>query len=231
MHRITLIFVMSLTHLILFGQVFSIGSMSDMGKNFFQPVVSADTLLQESGLFGLGPYGLMQGELTIVNGRPLVGKSAEDGRLTVIVDPRAKAPFFVYSYVNEWHSNELVVEADNANDIQTAIEMYAIENDVSLDEPFPFRIKGIIDSIEIHVVLPRSSEVPGYIEGKKSQKYQFQNVAGEIVGFYSQSGQGIYTHKDSYVHLHFIDDGQKIVGHIDDLKIQSKKMNLLLPNQ
>jgi acetolactate decarboxylase len=226
----TVIFtIVVLSAMSLKGQVSYSGSMSQMGKNGFQPTVNIDSLLDEPGLIGLGPYFYMQGELTVLEGKPFVGMAGYQGSLRVIQDAKAGAPFFVYSHVSKWKTVKVKAGATSSGDIQTLIENTAKENNLSLEEPFPFRIKTQIDNLTVHVVTPRSPEVDGYLEGKKSLIFSYQDIEGEIIGFYSHQGQGIYTHKDSYIHVHFISGDEEIVGHIDQLKILPKSIQILLP--
>jgi acetolactate decarboxylase len=213
------------------AQVMYSGSMSQMGQNGFSPSIGIDTLLTKDHLYGIGPYGKMQGELTVLNGVPLIAFADEKGMLTVSTDEQAKAPFFVYAYVEEWKTFEIEITAESDAEIQEAIEILAIAQGYDITNPFPFRILGEFDGLTIHVVAPRSPDVAGYQEGVNSYKYNYEGIAGEIFGFYSQSGQGIYTHKDSFVHLHFSTADQSKMGHIDAISIKPKKVKILLPFQ
>lgn len=212
------------------AQVMHTGSMSQMGQTGFAPRISIDSLLTQDHLYGIGPYGKMQGELTVLDGIPLVAYADEEGILTVSTDEEAKAPFFVYSYVKDWKTFELEITAGSEAEIQGAIESLAAANGYDLTKPFPFRIVGEFDALTIHVVAPRSADVAGYKQGVTSYKYTYEGIDGEIFGFYSQSGEGVYTHKNSFVHLHFRTADQSKMGHIDAIGIQPKRVKILLPD-
>jgi acetolactate decarboxylase len=171
----------------------------------------------------------MQGELTVLDGEPLIAFADEKGILTVSTDKQAKAPFFVYAYVREWKTFEMEIQAESDAEIQEAVERLAQTQGYDIANPFPFRILGEYDGLTIHVVAPRSPDVPGYKAGINSYKYSYEAIEGEIFGFYSQSGQGIYTHKDSFVHLHFSTKDRSKMGHIDAISIKPKKVKILLP--
>ena len=214
------------------AQVKHIGSMSEMEQNGFKATIKLDSLLQRQHLFGLGPYGKMQGEITVINGQPFVGYGDENGNLKIKKDYTAESPFFVYAYVSGWKTFEINAEITDVASVQMVIEKMAREQGYTLTEPFPFRIKADIDEINIHAVAPRSPEISGYKEGIKSYKYDFTNIHGEIFGIYSQHGQGMYTAQNSYVHLHFISSDSSKMGHINGLNISSKhKLQVLLPEQ
>jgi acetolactate decarboxylase len=231
MRLIASLLIALLISLNLEAQVIQSGSMSQMGQNRFSPSISIDTLLTKDHLYGLGPYGKMQGELTVLDGVPLIAFANEKGILTVSTDKQVKAPFFVYAYVKEWKTFEIEMKAESDAEIQEAVENLAIAQGYDITNPFPFRILGEFDGLTIHVVAPRSSDVPGYKKGVTSYKYSYEAITGEIFGFYSQIGEGIYTHKDSFVHLHFSTADQLKMGHIDAISIKPKKVKILLPIQ
>jgi acetolactate decarboxylase len=159
----------------------------------------------------------------------MIAQVKADGSLLVNQIWQAEAPFFVYSNVSDWVSFELNVKVENLTDLQQAIERVAIQKGYSLNSPFAFRIVGQINELTTHVVLPRSSEIPGYQSGKNQVNYTYQNSLGELIGFYSQQHQGIFTHKDSYVHVHYVSDDMTIMGHVDKLLITGQRLKLLLP--
>jgi acetolactate decarboxylase len=228
--KYTLLFCLIIIFKVSFSQsiVRSTGSMSQMGKENFKASIFLDSL-PKNNLFGLGPFGKMQGEITIVDGKPMIAQVKADGSLLVNQIWQAEAPFFVYSNVSDWVSFELNVKVENLTDLQQAIERVAIQKGYSLNSPFAFRIVGQINELTTHVVLPRSSEIPGYQSGKNQVNYTYQNSLGELIGFYSQQHQGIFTHKDSYVHVHYVSDDMTIMGHVDKLLITGQRLKLLLP--
>ncbi len=201
--------------------------MSQMGKENFKATILLDTL-PKSNLFGLGPLGKMQGEITVMDGKPLVAEAQADGSLTVSQSWKADAPFFVYQQVSEWVAYELTVNMESLSDLQHAIEAIARQKGYDLTAPFAFRLVGTMNNLTTHVVLPRSGEVPGYQTGKNQLNYDYKNIQGELMGFYSQQHQGIYTHKDSYIHVHFVSQDMTQMGHVDKIALSGKSVMLLL---
>ena len=57
--------------------------------------------------------------------------------------------------------------------------------------------------------------------------YTLTNENVEIVGFYSTKHQGIFTHHDSFLHMHLITTDEQKMGHLD--AVQLKEMKLFLP--
>ena len=204
------------------------GSMSKMGKENFKATIILDTL-PKSNLYGLGPYGKMQGEITVIDGKPLIAEAQADGSAKVSQSWKAEAPFFVYQQVSDWVAYDLSFEMESLASLQQAIETIARQKGYNLTTPFAFKVVGNIDNLTTHIVLPRSSEIQGYQAGENQLNYEYNNSNGELIGFYSQQHQGVYTHKDSYIHVHFISKDMTQMGHVDKISLSGKSLTLLLP--
>lgn len=65
-------------------------------------------------------------------------------------------------------------------------------------------------------------------EAHQSQmNYELKNEDVEIIGFFSTEHQGIFTHHDSYLHMHLITKDIKKMGHLDEITFGD--MTLYLP--
>lgn len=213
-----------------FAQVKSFGSMSEMGKSNFEATIYLDSLSSKTNLIGLGPLGKMQGEITVVDGIPMNARVQEDGSIQVSQSWKLSAPFFVYAEVSQWVKIPINTTVSNLVELQAFIENQAIAMGYDLTVPFPFKLSGSFDYQVIHVVMPRSAEVPGYVAGKNNEKFELTNISGDMIGFYSQAGQGIYTHKDSFIHVHFVSADRTQMGHVDQVEF-SGEMMLFLPKK
>lgn len=207
----------------------SVGSMSDMGKENFAPHIRLDTIAAQSHFFGMGPLGRMQGEITVLNGKPFGASVNEKGEGVVQENWKIEAPFFVYANVQKWKSYKFNVEVKNLDDLQKAIAQISQQNGYDLQQSFPFRLVGNIAQLTTHIVMPRSPEIVGYQPNKNQANYDLSNQKGELLGFYSEKNQGIYTPKNSYIHVHFVSKDQKIMGHIDKIQTESGELKLYLP--
>lgn len=206
------------------------GAMSQMAKENFKATIMLDSL-NESHLYGIGPYGKMQGEITVIDGKPYIAQVIEDGSSPVSQNQKAEAPFFVYANVRAWKSYPLTGEIKNMSELQLAIEKLATEKGFDLSNPFPLRVKGTFTELTIHVVTPRTADVAGYKPGRNQEDYSLIKVNGELLGFYSQKHQGIYTHKDSYIHVHFINEDASQMGHVDKFITSGEKLLIYLPSK
>ena len=59
--------------------------------------------------------------------------------------------------------------------------------------------------------------------------YKIINEDAEIIGFFSTEHQGVFTHHDSFLHMHLITKDESKMGHLDELAIG--EMKLYLPNK
>ncbi|MDZ7899287.1 MAG: acetolactate decarboxylase [Arcicella sp.] len=205
-----------------------VGSMSEMGKDNFAPHISLDSIKNKKHLYALGPLGKMQGEITVVDGKPFGVKVNADGDGIVKKNWKIKAPFFVSSNVKSWQTFEIETAIGSLDELQKKIEEIAQQNNIDLATPFAFKINGKFDNLTTHVVMPRSSDVEGYQTDKKQANFELSNQEGELIGFYSQNHGGIYTHKDSRVHVHFISSDKTQMGHLDKIMI-TKKVKVQFP--
>lgn len=232
MKNLSLIVLAALISFSVFGQekkVRSAGAMSEMGKNGFAPTISMDTLQKYPRIFGMGPLGKMQGEITFADGVPYSGYADLDGKAFIQENWDINSPFFVYGEVEEWVSISLEGKLDDVSSIEKLIETIAPKNGIDLIQPFFFKLEGTFDEMITHIVTPRSPDVAGFKPKRNQENYQHQGESGELIGVYSQIGKGIYTHQNSNIHVHFINDKKSFTGHLDKIQTNLKGAVLYLP--
>jgi acetolactate decarboxylase len=207
-----------------------VGAMKAMG-NTYDLNISLDTISSKDHLYGMGPYDKMKGEITVVDGKPYYASAFEEGQYEIGEDWNIKSPFFVYSNVRKWNAFKIEEEFKSVSDIQERVATIAKENGYDMNRPFAFKIKGEFDALTVHIVTPRLPEVEGYREGVTFQKFSFENTKGEIVGFYSQHHQGVFTGSKSFVHVHFITKDKKFMGHLDKINTKGNTYKPYLPKK
>ncbi|WP_188457291.1 acetolactate decarboxylase [Psychroflexus planctonicus] len=198
-----------------------------MWKGKLGSQIDLDSISNTKGLYGIGPLSYLKGELLINNGKSYVSKVTSDSTMQVVQTYAASAPFFVYTHVNEWNEVALPEEIKNIQDV----EQFLQRETVDLKRPFAFKLVGNVTSAKIHIQnLPKGSKVSSPEEAHRGQtNYAIQNEEVEIIGFFSTEHQGIFTHHDSFVHLHLITKDESQMGHLDELQI--KDMKLYLPKK
>lgn len=215
-----------------FGQgnkVKSIGAMSEMGKTGFAPTISMDSLQKYPRIFGMGPLGKMQGEITFADGVPYSGYADVDGNPYIQKKWDIDSPFFVYGEVEEWISFPIEGRIIDMASLEQMIEKTASQNGYDLSQPFFFKLEGTFDEMVTHIVTPRSAEIDGFKQGRNQENYEHQNESGELIGVYSQIGKGIYTPQSSHIHVHFINENLSFTGHLDKIQTNLEAVTLYLP--
>jgi acetolactate decarboxylase len=209
-------------------EVYITGAMKRvMWEGKLDGLVSFDTLNDQPDLYGLGPLSGLRGEITIDAGQVYVSRVTSDTSMEVTKNPAVSAPFFVRANVTEWQTSPL---PDTVKNIKS-LEEYLIDQVDNRTDPFPFKLRGTIDSAIIHVQnLPPGTKVSSPREAHQGQtNYRLGSQEVSIVGFYSQKHQGIFTHHDSYLHLHLITEDESQMGHLD--RVSFGTMQLFLPGR
>lgn len=198
-----------------------------MWKGELDKVIRFDSLMA-SGTFAIGPLEGLRGEVLIFDGVPFISKVREDASLNVTKEPESGAPFLVYSLVQDWKQAEI------PDSISTVPELENYLTQITSDktkEPFPFRLAGTVEFADFHVQnLPEGSKVRSPEEAHRGQvNYFSRDLSVDLVGFYSQNHQGIFTHHDTYVHIHLLSTDRQQMGHVDNIRWEGGAMALYLP--
>ncbi|SHF24147.1 acetolactate decarboxylase [Arenibacter palladensis] len=211
-------------------KIHTVGAMKDMGTTY--PLeVWLDTLPDKSNMFAMGPYDKMKGEITVFDGKPFFATAFVKDMGVVSQSWDIRSPFFVYSNVKDWEEFTLNGPFNSTQEIQEKVAALAISKGYDQKEPFAFRIAGKFNQITAHIVTPRSPEIEGYRPDVKSQKFFLENNNGELLGFYSEQHQGIFTGSNSFVHIHFLKDDQTFMGHLDEITSGTQSYKLYLPKK
>lgn len=205
-----------------------VGAMKNvMWKGELGSRIDLDTISDKMGLYGLGPLSDLKGELLINNGKGYVSKVTSDSTMTVEKTFNTSAPFFVYGNVTEWNEMELPANIKTIQDLEKFIDNRTTE----FKRPFTFKLSGQVSSALIHIQnLPEGTKVSSPDEAHQGQtNYTIENEEAEIIGFFSTEHKGVFTHHDSFLHMHLITADERKMGHLDELEI--REMKLYLPKQ
>lgn len=205
-----------------------VSAMKDaMFKGELYSKIDLDTITNKNGLYGLGPQTQLTGELLIVDGKSYVSKVVSDSTMTVLETYKTGAPFFVYGNVTEWKPVKI---PDTITDMKT-LEAYIDEQSKEMKRPFAFKVSGMISDATVHIQnLPAGSKVSSPREAHVGQtNYTLQNEPVDIVGFFSTEHQTVFTHHDTFMHLHLITQDRSKMGHLDHATFEN--ITLYLPIQ
>jgi len=175
-------------------------------------------LQQIEHVYGLGAVEHLNGEILILDGRPLIS-TVRDGQLIIRETFELGAALLVYASVAKWRSFRVPDSVDTYSRLQAYIGKAALEGGISLDEPFPFCLEGGMQKMDWHVI-----EWPAGETEHTHEKHKTSGPHGtlieptvEILGFFSRHHQGVFTHHSTYLHMHFITKDRDLAGHVDDL--------------
>ena len=201
-----------------------VGKMSDvMWKGDLIGKIATDSLNNKK-IYGLGPIEFLKGEIIVFEGQTFVSKVLDSVSHQVTKISSARAPFFVYST----NSNLKVVPLTINNHSLKGIEEQLDSIYKNYDLPLLIRIDGVFSKIKLHSVnLPEGEQVSSPDEAHQGlTKYDFKNISGSLIGFFSRNHKAVFTHHDTFFHAHFISNDRKVLGHVDELNFNTSGVSL-----
>lgn len=205
-----------------------VGAMKNvMWKGELDASIDLDTIKHKKNLFGLGPESYLKGEILVIDGTSYSSRVISDSTMLVKQDFEVSAPFFVYTNVSEWEAFEIPSKVKSIEELEEFID----EKSIAIKRPFAFKLSGSISNAIIHIQnLPEGTEVSSPEEAHQGQtNYKLKDQPSDIIGFFSIEHKGIFTHHDSYLHMHLITEDRSKMGHLDELEIGT--MTLFLPKK
>ncbi len=214
------------------GEVYHAGALrKTMQQGFTGSAACLDSLAGREGLYGLGAVAGLKGEFIIVNGK-VVRSHVSNGSISTDPSYTGGATLLVYAHVEEWKAGPLSIRLEDMDDLQSFIKKTASDRGVDTTKPFPFILEGRFASLKWHIIdWPEDDAVHTHEKHKSSGlNGKLTDEPARILGFYSESHQGIFTHHTSFLHLHALSDSMSAAAHVDDIKADERVM-LFLPTQ
>lgn len=205
-----------------------VGEMRDvMWKGKLKGVIKTDTLSGKAGLYGLGPVEYLKGEILILEGVTYVSGVIDNTAMRVRTNSPVSAPFFAYANIPEWSEVNLPSPVKDLS----GLEQFLDEQYSSVDIPFFFKLEGVIDSAEIHIVnLPEGHKVTNPGEAHQGQvNYPVASGHSTLLGFFSRKHKAIFTHHDTFIHIHLITADKASMGHLEKIGFRANNMKLFIP--
>ena len=207
-----------------------VGEMKNvMWKGQLYGNINLDTIANKTNLYGLGPVEYLVGEILIIDSKSYKSTVVFDTTMKVEETFDIKAPFFGYANISKWTEQSL---PDSIQTIQQ-IEHFLDKITKSSQRPFMFKLTGTVEQATIHIVnLPKGTKVSSPEEAHKGQtNYKLKNEKSEIIGFFSTEHKAIFTHHDTYLHMHLITTDLQKMGHLDEVLFKKGTMKLYLPTK
>lgn len=195
--------------------------------------ISAQVDLQKfsgnDSFYALGAFENLKGEILIFGGESYSTRSIDD-QVEFVNAFEERATLLVASHVDSWQ--EFIISETNLNyqDLEKIVEGKAVEYGIDTNQPFPFLLEGVFGEMDWHVI--------DWPEGDKHHTHEKHKTAGphgtlvdsnvRILGFWSDSHHGIFTHHATNMHLHFVTQDAELAGHVDSLN-NGNELILYLP--
>ena len=215
--------------------------MNHTGDTAGQAAVSS--LPQAPGTWGVGATAGLKGEIIQIDGRLLVSPgSAERGAVRA---PAADEQVVLWASarVTEWVEMALPQDMDEAA-FEAFVRQQAQARGLSLEQPFPFRVKGEFPRLRWHVVTGEKSVNAaagggghgghgahgGHANTQSGMKvFHDPGAKGQLVGIYSGAAlEGVVSHPGERFHLHYVNDPATASGHVDAYAVAGGAV-LMLP--
>jgi acetolactate decarboxylase len=198
-----------------------IGRLQDVMHGDASAKVRLD-LLELKHLFALGPAAGKDGEIAVLDGIPYWARVNETGGATLENTRAIAAAMLVFAKVETWRESPLALSSPLGaeKDWATTIENAAVAQGLDIERAFPFRLSGDFSQVTFHILRHEDSQV----------RFEENAVQAEVIGFYSRHHEGVFTHKGSSIHFHFVSPPRGLAGHIDALLAKpGNAIRLLLP--
>jgi acetolactate decarboxylase len=184
--------------------------------------------IEISNFYALGALENLKGEIQIFNGADFSTR-ADNDQVNFTEPFNDRAALLVTAVVDEWM--ELPIDnVDDYSGLQQIVEEKAQTHGIDMSEPFPFLVEGTFEQLRWHVI--------DWPEGDTEHTHEKHQTTGPhgvlsnepvtLLGFWSDSHHGVFTHHAANIHIHFKTSDQSLAGHVDDLK-SGTEITLKLP--
>jgi acetolactate decarboxylase len=182
--------------------------------------ISTDSINNPTS-YGLGPIEYLKGEVLVLEGQTFISEVVDSTNHKVTQVSSIHAPFFVYSKDSRLKEILIAPKSLFLKSTEQLIDSLFFD----YNEPLLVRVDGVFQDLTIHSVnLPQGRSVSSPDQAHEGlTKYQYKNISGSIIGFFSRKHKAVFTHHDSYLHAHFISDDRSIMGHVDSLFFYTEK--------
>ncbi|MGM0580909.1 MAG: acetolactate decarboxylase [Bacteroidota bacterium] len=186
----------------------------------FSAKADLDSLKNKKGLMALGPIENLKGEITILDG-VVYTSTMENDQAVYRKDSVVKAVFLAYGSADVYSAVEVKEPIKGLKKIEDFIREQAIENGLDLEKSFPFYMEAQVEDLDYHIMFKEGAGMHGHQAHQKAKrKFELNDSNVKIVGVWANSQEeGIYTHKGSRTHLHFVNEESMASGHVDDVQI------------
>lgn len=173
--------------------------------------------IKKHGDFGLGTFNDLDGEMMMMDGE--IFRVGSDGKVNQITDESICTPFACVTNFQPASDEILNEELDYNGFLKWMIELMPSPNIF-----YAFRITGDFAYVKTRSV-PKQENYRPLVEVAKEQPiFEFHNVSGLMVGFYTPSFMASLSVPG--VHLHFLTDDKSSGGHLLECRPKHIKIEM-----
>ncbi len=187
-----------------------------------QTVGLAD-LLPDPSLYAVGALAGLSGEVTVVGGTTYLSypMGTTESRTETTTKPTVGATLLVTAQVPSWRSVK-IERAIPFDELDRAIAALAAAAGLPSGEKFPFLVEGEVEGLAWHVIdgkrlAPGAAGHEAHLDA--SVRARAERTPATLVGFYSESDEGVFTHRGSRTHVHCVVEEPLSSGHVDHVVI------------
>lgn len=211
------------------------GKMSKIGREGRVDAAIMVDSINAKNLYAIGPVENLRGEIFVWDSKPFVAAITEEKEPYVQKKVKnLKAVFLVYADVAHWDTIMLTQKINSINELEKAITRAAFQHGTDTSSAFPFLLIGRVKEGSGHIMYKDTAITTITPAVLKEAKYfnTFSNQKAQMLGFYSQHHQTIFTHHDSFIHIHYRMWNKYQAGHLDLVSFdESEPIKLLLPRR
>jgi acetolactate decarboxylase len=203
-----------------------IGNLHEvMHEHHTAGVVALARVVPGPHAFALGPLENLNGEFVVLDDQIWIAKpgSASEVLVSHSFSSPESAALYVGARVEHWNRSKIECDTTMAELEQLLPERARVVG-IDVDAPFPFRVEGQVARLDLHVIDGRhvvDTGDPHEDHLRASVRTSLHDVRATVLGFHSFSGQGVFTHSGSNVHMHAVVDEPEWCGHVDDVVVRS----------
>ena len=181
-------------------------------------VVKLSRLLPDDALYAVGALAGLTGEVTVVGGNVYLSYGKEQRPAAEMAEnSEAEAALLVSARVPAWRlmKTDAMIQFENLDDEITAL---ATQAGMDVNGRIPFVVEGRVRELEWHVLsgpppADASEDHEDHLENATA--FRLPTAQATLVGFYSPSDEGVFTHMGSKTHVHVVAGTPPATGHVD----------------
>ncbi len=211
-------------------EVTRFGELEDLiKKGDMQTHVKLQDYSGSSHLYALGTLTNLSGFTQVIDSKPYTA-SVENGKLRIDSSFAPEETLFLMANVDAWKEFDVLPKIKTWKQLEQFIGNLAIKYNVPKKYPSPFLLKGFVSDAQWRVIdWDAADKVVTYKKTVQSGMHgDMKNEYITAIGFYSTESYQVLAHKETNMHVHFVNHDHSIAGHLEDLTIDGN-MKLYLP--